>query len=49
MGVSVYEMMWTRQVQRDEGAVDLEGMEGRTDAFTTSKRVGRALLEEKLT
>ena len=33
----------------DEGEVDLEGMGGRADAFATSKRVGRALLEEKLT
>jgi len=49
MGVSAYEMVWTRRVQGDEGEVDLEGMEGRAEAFATSTRVGRALLEEKLT
>ena len=49
MGVSAYEMVWTRRVQRDEGEVDLEGMGGRADAFATSKWVGRALLEEKMT
>jgi len=49
MGLSAYEMVWIRRVQRDEGEVDLEGMEGRADAFAMSKRVGRALFEEKLT
>jgi len=39
MGVSVYEMVWTRRVQGDEGEVDLEGVEGRADAFATSKRL----------
>jgi len=47
--VSAYEMVWTRWVQGDEGEVDLEGTEGRADAFATSTRVGRALLEKKLT
>ena len=30
----------------DEGEVDLEGMDGRAEAFATSKWVGRALLEK---
>ena len=49
MGVSAYEMVWTRRVQGDDREVDLEGTEGRAEAFATSTRVGRALLEEKLT